>query len=56
MCQYSSETEITSFTCSQTSKQAAKEAFVSNMDHHDTMKKIAKTYLINREFCYQKFS
>ena len=43
MCQYFSETES---HCSQVMKQAAKEAFENNMHHHDTMKKIAKAYLI----------
>ena len=46
MCQYFSETEI---HCSQVMKQAAKEAFENNMHHHDTMEKIAKAYLSNRE-------
>ena len=46
MCQYFSKTED---RCSQTMKQAAKEAFENNMHHHDTMKAIANAYLSNRE-------
>ena len=41
MCQYFSKTED---RCSQTMKQAAKEAFETNMHHDDTMKTIAKAY------------
>ena len=35
-------------------KQAAKEAFENNMHHHDTMKRIAKAYLSNREYSVQE--
>ena len=46
MCQYFLKTED---RCSQAMKQAAKEAFENNMNHHDTKKKIAKAYISNRE-------
>ena len=45
MFQHFSKTEN---QCSQAMKQAAKEAFENNMHHHDTMKTIAKAYLV---FC-----
>ena len=51
MCQYFSKTED---QCSQAMKQAAKEAFENNMHHHDTMKRIAKAYLSNREYSVQE--
>ena len=35
-------------------KQAAKEAFENNMDHHGTMKTIAKAFLSNRECLVQE--
>ena len=40
--------------CSQAMKQAGKEAFESNMHHHDIMKAIAKLYLRNRDCFVQK--
>ena len=43
---YFSETED---QCSQTIKQASKEAFERNMNHHDTMKTIVRAYLSNCE-------
>ena len=51
MCQNFSKTED---QCPQVMKQAAKEAFESNMHHHDTMKTIAKAYLSNRECSVQE--
>ena len=47
MSRYFSKTED---QCSQTMKQAAKEAFENNTHHHDTMKTIANAYLSNRAF------
>ena len=35
-------------------KQAAKEAFKSNMHHHETIKAIAKAYLCNCESSVQE--
>ena len=46
MFQYVSKTED---QCSQVMKQAANKAFENDKHHHDTMKKIAKAYLSNRE-------
>ena len=46
MCQYFSKTED---RCSRAMKQTAKEAFENNIHHHDTMKAIAKAYLMNQE-------
>ena len=51
MCQYFLKTED---RCSQAMKQAAKEAFENNMNHHDTKKKIAKAYISNRECSVQE--
>ena len=51
MCQYFSKTEN---QCSQTMKQAGKEAFESNMHHHDTMKTIARAYLSNQKYLVQE--
>ena len=48
MCQYFSKTED---QCSQAMKQAAKEAFESNMHHENA---IAETYLSNRECSVQE--
>ena len=45
MCQYFSKTEC---RCTQAMKQTAKEVFENKMDHHDTMKTVAKAYLSNR--------
>ena len=36
--------------CSQAIKKAVKEAFESNICHHDAMKTIAKAYLKNQVF------
>ena len=47
MYQYFSKTKD---RCSQAMKQAAKEFFDNKMHHHDTMEKIPKSYLRNREF------
>ena len=47
MSRYFSKTED---QCSQSMKQAAKEAFQNNTHHHDTMKTIANAYLNNRAF------
>ena len=44
MYQYFSKAED---QCSQTIKQAVKEAFENNMHPHDTMKTIAKAHLSN---------
>ena len=35
--------------CSPAIKRAAKQVFLNNMHHHDTMKTINKAYLTNRE-------
>ena len=54
VCQYFSKTED---QCSQAVKQAAKESFENNMQHHDTMKTIEtidKAYLSNRECSVQE--
>ena len=51
MCQYFSKTED---QCSQAMKQAAKESFENNMNHHDTMKTFAKAYISNRECSVQE--
>ena len=51
MCQYFSKNED---QCSQAIKNEAKKAFENNTHHHDTMKKIAKAYLTNRECSVQK--
>ena len=51
MCQYFSKTED---RCSQTIKQAAREAFENNLYHHDTKKAITKAYLSNRECSIQE--
>ena len=51
MCQYFSKTEN---QCSQGMKQAAKETYESNINHHDNMKTIAKAYLSNRECSVQE--
>ena len=50
-CQYFWKTE---HRCSQTMKQAAKEAFENNMHHYDTMKTIAKAHLSNQECSVQQ--
>ena len=53
MCQYFSKTED---YCSQAMKKqpTTKEAFENNMNHHETMKIIAKAYLNNRECSVQE--
>ena len=51
MCQYFSKNED---QCSQVMKQAAKEAFESNMHYHETMKTIAKAYLTNTDSFVQE--
>ena len=51
MCQYFSKTEV---QYTKAMKQAAKEAFESNMHHQDTMKTIDKAYLSNRECSIQE--
>ena len=51
MCQYFSKTED---RCSQAMKQAAKKVFEDNMHDHDTMKTIAKAYLIDQKYSLQE--
>ena len=51
MCQYFSKTED---LCSQTMKQAAKEAFENNIHYHDTIKTIVRAYLSNRKCSVQE--
>ena len=51
MYQYFSKAED---QCSQTIKQAVKEAFENNMHPHDTMKTIAKAHLSNWERSVQE--
>ena len=51
MCQCFSKTED---QCLQALKQAAKEAYENNMQHHDTMKTITKAYLNSRQCSVQE--
>ena len=46
LCQYFSKNED---QCSQSMKEADKEAFENNMHHHDTMKTIFRAYLSSRD-------
>ena len=51
MCQYFSKTED---GCTQAMKKTTKEVFKNKMDHHDTMKTVAKAYLSDRECFLQE--
>ena len=51
VCQYFSKTE---HQYSQVIKIAPKQAFENKMNHHDTMKAIAKAYLSSRECSVQE--
>ena len=53
ICQYFSKTEDQCYE-DQAMKQATKEAFKSNMYHHDIMKTMAKAYLSNQECSIQE--
>ena len=51
MCQFFSKIKD---QCSQTMKHGAKDAFDNNMHHHDTMNRITRAYLSNRECSVQE--